>query len=244
MRFLACIILLVFVPRLYAEGDGSGSREVYLRLLSFDTETAPEKSYAFDPKVDVPGTEAPIKTYLNHQGTLVRLAGDEVVFSSSNQAADARKPEQQLATVKLPSKGDAFILIFLKIGENKFKVLPLSDSVKDFPLGTIQVISLSKTPIKLVLEKKVFDLKPGALMQIKDAPVGANQQTGMYAYGFEDGKWKRFTSGMWVPPAESKRLIEIFFDQPLSKRTKLKGFRDISPLASENALTPLEMPVP
>ena len=246
MRSLTCFILLALSTWLPAQEDGSTTREVYLRLLSFDTQSAPDKSFAFDPKASdgQPGVEAPIKTYLNHHGTMVKLSGNALVFSSSDKPEDAKKPEMQLASVNLPAKGKAFILIFLPVGDSKFKVLPLSDSVKDFPLGAIQVISLSKTPIKLTLEKKAFDIKPGAVIMIEDPPVGENKQSSMFAYAFGDGRWKRFDSGQWPPPGENKRLIQIFFDNPVTNRMKLRGFRDISPLASGNALEPQEITVP
>ncbi len=233
MRSLTCFFLLALTSMVHAQGEGGGARSVYLRLLSFDTQAAPDKSFAFDPKAadGTVGVEAPIKNYLNHEGTTVSLTGNSLVFSSSDKVADLKKEEFQLASVNLPAKGQAFILIFLPVGKGKFKVLPLSDSVKDFPLGSFQMIGLSRFPIKVALENKPYEIKPGGITLVEDAPMAANGHSSMIAFAMQNGKWERISSGLWPDPGE-KRVLEIFFDNPLTQRTELKGFRDISPLSS------------
>ncbi len=232
MKFLVCIISLAFGASLFAQDD-SAAREVYLRLLAFDSRTAPEASFAFDPAA--PGTsaiEAPIKSYLNHEGTVMKLAGNDVVFATTNKIEDAKNPETQLAKVTLPKTGRAFILVFLPAGKDKFKVLPLSDAVKDFPLGSYRMVSLSRFPIRLTLEKKPYEFKPGQISLIENPPMAENSHSGMTCEVKKDDKWQRIGSGSW-PGLGEKRAVEIFFDNPISGNTELRGFRDISPLASK-----------
>lgn len=232
MKSLVCFISLALGATLFAQGDGA-TREVYLRLLAFDSRTVPETSFAFDPaSPGAAAVEAPVKSYLNHQGTVMKLAGNEVIFAGSNKIEDAKNPDTLLAKVSLPKTGRAFILVFLPAGKDKFKVLPLSDAVKDFPLGSYRMVSLSRFPIRLTLEKKPYEFQPGQISLIENPPMAENSHSGMTCEANKDGKWQRIGSGSW-PSLGEKRAVEIFFDNPTTGNTELRGFRDISPLASK-----------
>ncbi len=206
------------------------AREVHLRLMAFDNSAIPAESYAFDPAVQQPmnGVAAPIKGYLNHEDITLQLLGSELLFSRSMKFEDLKRPELQIAKVTLPKTGNRFMLIFLPAGDQKFRILPLDDSIKEFPLGSYRVISLSNFPVKLTLEDKAYEFKPGQSSLITDPPVQANHHSAMYAFSQVDGKWQRIGSGLW-PEQGKKRSIQIFFDNPQSKQTELRGFRDVSP---------------
>lgn len=242
MRFLLFIALSATA---LAQQSAPPLREVHLRLLAFESTSIPEKSYLFDPATTqpVPGIEAPIKGYLNHEGVTVRISGNELVFLKSVNVQDLKNPESQLAKVTLPKTGSQFMLIFLPDANQKLRVLPLDDSIKEFPLGSYRVISLSRFPVKLTLEEKAYEFKPGQSSLITDPPVQENNHSAMYAFSQVDGKWQRIGSGLWPHPGK-KRGVEIFFDNPVSKQTELRGFRDISPPdpgappASSNAQAP------
>lgn len=224
MRYLLLLLLTVSA---YAQGP---AREVHLRLMAFDNLTIPSDCYAFDPAAPpgAAGTAAPIKGYLNHESVKVVVTGNELAFSKSANVADLNKPELQLAKVTLPKAGNRFLLVFLPNGDKGFRVMPLDDSVRDFPLGSYRVISLSSLPVKLTLEDKAYEFKPGQNTLIENPPMQANNHAAMYAYSFVNGKWARIGAGSW-PAQGRKRSIQIFWDNPSSKKTELRGFRDVSP---------------
>lgn len=205
-------------------------RLVQLRLLGFDNEKIPVESFVLDPSAppSIPGVAAPVKGFLNHQGVAVRTMGGDLIFSKSSRVEDIAKPEHFLAKVKLPSKGDRFMLIFLPAAGQTFQILALDDSVREFPLGSYRVVNLSRLPVRLTLEKKSYAFKPGQIGLIEDPPVQANQHSAMYAFAAEAGKEQRIGSGLWPHPG-NKRSVQLFFDNPESGQTELRGFRDISP---------------
>ena len=244
MRYL---LFFVFTVSAFGQQSSAPKREVHLRLMAFDNTTIPAESYLFDPASSQPaaGIAAPIKGYLNHEDVVAQLLGNEIVFSKSMKAEDAKKAELQLAKVTLPKTGSRFMLIFLPAANQTFRVLPLDDTTREFPLGSYRVISLSSFPVKLTLEDKAYEFKPGQSTIISDAPVQENHHSAMYAYSQIDGKWQRIGSSLW-PELGKKRSVQIFFDNPLSKQTELRGFRDISPPVpgAEPTSTPATANVP
>ena len=224
MRYL---LLLLLTASAHAQAP---AREVFLRLMAFDNSTIPKESFAFDPAAPpgAAGVAAPIKGYLNHEGIKVVISGSDLAFSKSANIADLNKPEFQLAKVSLPKAGNRFTLVFLPNGDKGFRVMPLDDSIRDFPLGAYRVISLSSMPVKLTLEDKAYEFKPGQVSLIENPPMQANNHAAMYAYSFIGGKWERIGAGAW-PAQGNKRSIQIFWDNPVSKKTELRGFRDVAP---------------
>lgn len=223
--------LLFFLLTASAFGQAAGpTREVFLRLLAFESNTIPKESFVADPNAPQPvaGTEAPIKDYLNHEGSKVLLVGSEVVFTKSPKIEDLKKPENQLAKVTLPKSGNRFILLFLPDGKEGFRVMPVNDSAREFPLGSYHVTNLSRNPVKLTLEGKSYEFKSAASSLIENPPVQANNHSAMYAYSFINGKWARIGSGLWPNPGQ-KRAVQLFWDNPRSQKTELRSFRDISP---------------
>lgn len=230
MRYL---LFLVFATSAFAQNPEPG-RTVHLRLLAFDNTKAPAESFIFDPAAPTPapGLEAPVKGYLNHEKVTLNMFGNKLVFSKSRNFEDLKNKETKLAQVELPRTGNHFMLIFLPLvgGDVPFKILPLDDSVRGFPLGSYHVINLSQSPVRLTLEKKPYNFKPGQNSVITDPPVQENQHSAMYAFVIANGKLERIGSNLWPHPGK-KRSIQIFFDSPTSRRTELRGFRDISPPA-------------
>lgn len=230
INFMRRLLFLVFTVTASGQQQPAPKREVHLRLMAFDAAAIPAESYIFDPAAPVPvaGQVAPIKGYLNHEDVSVLLFGNDVVFSKSMKVEDVKRAEIQLAKVTLPKTGSRFMLIFLPAANQTFRVLPLDDTTREFPLGSYRVISLSNFPVKLTLEEKAYEFKPGQSTIIYDAPVQENHHSAMYAYSQNNGKWQRIGSSLW-PELGKKRSVQIFFDNPLSKQTELRGFRDVSP---------------
>jgi hypothetical protein len=223
MRFIP--LFLILTSSLFAQ-----TRDLRLRLMAFDASAIPADVFVSDPaaKEPVDGTEAPVKGYLNHEAVNFRTTGNNLVFSTSKDPEVAKKPESQLATVTLPKSGTQFLLIFLPVAQGKFKILTLDDSISSFHRGAYRIINLSRLPVKLTLEDKAYEFKPGQSELIENPPVRANNHSGMYAYTFVDNKWQRIGAGVW-PALGQKRSIQIFFDNPTTQATELRGFRDISP---------------
>jgi hypothetical protein len=227
MRYLLFFALIMTAV---AQDSGKNAREVYLRLLAFDHTTLPPETFFFDLAAPQPqpGLKAEIKGYLNHEGMKLQIFGNELLFSKSSKTEDAGKSELQVAKVNIPKSGNRFILVFLPGQDQTYRVLPLDDSIKEFPLGSYRVISLSRFPVKLTLEGKSYEFKPGQSSLITDPPVQANNHSAMYAFTEINGKWERIGSNLWPHPGR-KREVQIFFDNPASRTTELRGFKDISP---------------
>lgn len=241
MRYMRLLLPFLLTGVAFAQGEAKPSRNVSIRLLAFDTASSPQASFAHDPGMPpvTLGIAAPVKGYLNHEGVALNLTGNEIRFTKSANPEDSKDAGNELAKVTLPKAGNHFILIFLPTGDGKFRILPFDDSTKSFPRGAYQVFNLSQSPVKLTLEKKPYDFKPGESSLILDPPVQENQHSAMYAFVQTDGKFQRIGSGLWPNPG-TKRSIQIFFDNPESKQTELRGFRDISPPepVSANAVNP------
>ncbi len=230
-----CLASLLLLSAATAHAQDAG-RRVKLRLLAFDPLSAPAECHVFDAaaKPPRPGVPAPVKGYLNHECVELSLAGNSLVFAKSAVIAEAADAANQLATVKLPDKGALFLLFFLPDGSGKFKVVTMEDSVGSFPLGSYRILNLSRLPVRLTLEKKDYDFKPGAIGLIMDPPVQDNMHSAMLAMAYADNNWKRIGSGLWPHPGQ-KRSIQVFFDNPQTRQTELRGFRDIAPPVNPTA---------
>lgn len=230
MNSVRCLLFILFAGTAFAQKPGPPDREVHLRLLAFDSMAVPAESYVFEPSSTepVPGIAAPIKAYLNHENVTLKVRGNELLFSDSARFEDMKLPDHELARATLPRSSERFLLIFLPAANKKFRIFVLDDSIKEFPLGSYRVFNLSHGVVKLTLEDKSYEFKSGQSALITDPPVQANNHSAMYAFARTDGKWQRIGSGLWPDPGD-KRSIQIFFDNPESQQTELRGFRDISP---------------
>lgn len=233
---LSCCIYLAAAIHGSAQSQPPPGRTVHLRLLAFDSESIPQESFAFEPVSAKPvaGVPAPIKSYLNHEFLSLRIAGNDIVFSKSSKPEDKGNAGLLIGKVSLPKSADRFLLVFLPGADHAYRILALDDSTKDFPLGSYRVISLSRFPVKMTLEDKAYDFKPGQSTVITDPPVQANNHSAMSAYRQIDGKWQQIRSGLWPAPGK-KRSVQIFFDVPGSQATDLRAFRDVSPPSANSA---------
>ncbi len=225
MKSITCFLFLM----LAAHAQSSG-REVTLRLLAFDTMTVPTESFVFDPAAPepAPGVKAQIKGYLNHEGVTLQISGNDLIFSKSPKTEDMKNAALELAKITLPKTGKDFMLVFLPVGNERFRILAVDDSIREFPLGSYRVINLSRVPVRLSLEKKDYDFNSGQSELITEPPVQANNHSAMYAFARLEGKWQRIGSGLWPHPGV-KRSVQVFFDNPDSAQTELRGFRDVAP---------------
>lgn len=227
MRTVLFLLLSTF-SLLAQQAPKPAGRAVTLRLLSFNGESANAELHAHDSQNPAKpiGVKTPLKNYLNHEVVDLILLGSELTFST---ASATPKDTEVLGKVTLPSSGSRFLLMFFPAAEKgKFQIMAIDDSLKAFPLGSFRVFNLSRSNIRLTLEKTNYDFKPGSAQVISDPPVQDNMHSAMYAHAQVADQWQRIGSGLWPHPGQ-KRDLEFFFENPQTKQIELRGFRDISP---------------
>lgn len=209
----------------------AGATRVELRLLAFAPPQDSGELFVHDPaaKDDAAGIAVRLKSYLNHENVSLGLLGRELIFSASPRRTSLTQPGAQLARVTLPAGKREFILLFLpqtQEGRVGWQVLPIDDSLRGFPPGSIQILNLSASPVRIQLEETDFEFKSGESKLIADPPVGRNQHAAMTAHAFVEGEWRRIGAGLWPHPGR-KRTVQILFDEPASGQVQLRGFRDV-----------------
>jgi hypothetical protein len=204
-----------------------------LRAISFMVDKPIKDLFAHDPSgpAPLPGVAFQVKTYLNHEFSLVPVKGDTVVFTNSSDPASARDSTKILAKAKLPSGFKKGIFIFLpgtaRPGDPAYRVLVMDDSLGSFPRGSVKVMNLSPVPVRIRLEKTNFEFKSGETKLIEDQPVGENNSSSMMAFALKNNEWQRIGAGVWPHPGQ-KRVIEIIFENPQSRQVELAGIRDVA----------------
>ncbi|WP_193213486.1 hypothetical protein [Luteolibacter marinus] len=204
-----------------------------VRGLAFQLDSPPPEVFVHDAATDgsVPGVKLDVKNYLNHEFSALPIKGKSLVFATTPDPAGIKDPKKVVAKAKLPDNFHSGILMFLpgtgKPGAPPFQVKVIDDAKRKFPPGSVMVLNLSPLGVKIELEKKPFLFKSGETKVIEDPPVGANHSSGMVAYSFNKGEWKRIAATIWAHPG-SKRVLQVLFYNPKSKQVELRGIRDVS----------------
>lgn len=204
-----------------------------LRLLAFDPAMAAAEVFLQDPAApaDTPAVKTELKTYLNHEFAAISLVSRKVMITAKSDRASLTREGELLGEVSLPAGGDSAILMMLpgKPGSKaKFQVMTVPDAKKVFPSGSLDIINLSPTGLRLKLEQKVFDLKAGQVTLIENPPVREGGMIGMRAATMKDGAWTEIATSLWPHPGEG-RVLMIVFQDPKSNQIRLKGFDDVAP---------------
>lgn len=226
--FLVPLLLGLSASAQEAEGD----RQIGLRCLSFLVRDAPEKLYVHDPAAPegTEGQPVSFKGYLNHQVDSIVLAGPNLVFTSSPSAESVANEKETVAKLKVPDALDRAILLFVPGGKDHplpFRVIPVGDSRRAFPPGSIQVLNLSRDTVRMALEKSPYEFAPGEAELIEDPPSAGNGMAMMTAYRKIDDGWQRVASSRWALPG-SKRSLQIIFTNPRGGRLEMKEIKDIA----------------
>jgi hypothetical protein len=173
-----------------------------------------------------------VKTYLNSSRFMVNMVGNRIMFSRSKDPLTAK--DEAIATVKVPRDMKQILVVFFPAPKSddpaavpQYPVKLIDDSVKAFPRGSILCYNLSEQPVRLMLEKKKYDIKVGKKKLIVDPPANARNHCSMYAYANAEDKWNRIGASLWPHPGP-KRILQFFYLNPRSKRVELKGIKDIS----------------
>ena len=208
-----------------------------LRPLAFHSTLAVQEAYAHDPAApaNTAAIKTPIKTYLNHEFATVFLTGRKIVFTTKPDRESIKRPGELIGEATLPDDLRSGILLFLpaKPGEtSSCRILPINDSKGAFPAGSFRVSNLSPQPVRIVLEEKNHDFKPGATGFITDPPVREGNQSGMKAFAFTDNTWQRIASGVWPHPG-TNRVLQILYFDAAAGHVQLRAFDDIPPREAE-----------
>ena len=226
---LAMIAMALFQPLLSQE---TPQVRVELRLLAFSQDIQPTEVYMQDPAaaVDAPSVKVKIQTYLNEDFFPATLRGRKVAFTTKPDHASLTRQGELVGEVTIPEAGDSAILIFLpnKTGKAMYQIMPILDSKKVFPAGSFNVTNISPFPIRLMLEGKNFDFRPGQPILIENPPVRSSGQIGMRAFAFRDEKWNPISTGLWPHPGNARGVMVLFQD-PKSKDVQLQAFDDVPP---------------
>ncbi len=203
------------------------------RGLSFQLDAPPTDVFAHDPSLagKIPGVRMDVKSYLNHEFNLLPFKGQDLVFTKSSDPATLKDPATFVAKAKMPANLKSGIFMFLpgtgKAGDTPFRVLIIEDTNRAFPPGSIKVMNLSPSGVRIQLEDKNFDFKSGETRNIEDPPAGANNASGMRAFSSANGQVQRIASGMWPHPG-SKRSLQVLFTNPKSGQVEIRGIRDVA----------------
>lgn len=203
-----------------------------VRLLAFSHEVDVREVFIQDPAGPPDGASVPatIKSYLNEEFFPISLRGRKVAFTTKPDHASLTRDGELVGEVNIPPGSDSAILIFLPnpTAKAKFQIMPIADSKKVFPPGSFNITNISPLPVRLMLEDKNFDFKPGQPILIENPPVRATGQVGMRAFAFVEEKWKPISTGLWPHPGKARGVM-ILFQNPQSKQIQLQAFDDVPP---------------
>lgn len=204
-------------------------QEISVRALSFQP-GFPVEIHAHVPTGEATAGRLQVKSFLNHEANLLTFSGHKLAFTVKSDPGSATDVNQRLGTVEFPESLKSAIVIFLPVsgkpGSFQSNVSVIDDSAGEFPPGSFKVANLGGSPIRIELDKKTYECPAGGTVVIAKAPFGNNQSVGMRAYCKRGGEWKLVTSGAWSNPG-TRRVLEVFTEDPETKEIKLRGIRDV-----------------
>lgn len=230
LRHFATLAAALLLPSLSAQAQEPG-RILKTRCIGFQTDEALPALFAHAPTAppEASGTPVTVKSYLNHEAESLAVVGDEILFTAAANRTSLKDP--LVARLKVPAGLRTAILMFLpgdgKPGSPRFRILPIDDGTRAFPRGSLKVINLSQSPLRIELEKKPFDFKSGETRLIEDPPVGEANASAMRSFSFRSGEWQRVAAGNWPHPGQ-KRVLQVAFDNAASGSVEMRGIRDIA----------------
>jgi len=208
-----------------------------IRLLAFQPDQAIDPVFAHDPALPEAVAAAaiavkmPVKSYLNHEFSTLNLTGRRIIFTTHPDRASLTRPADLLGEVTLPEGVQSAILLCLPTpagDKARFRLLAIDDSKRAFPSGTFRVSNLSPQPVRIVLEDKTYNFKPGEIQLISDPPVRDGNQSGMKAFAYQDNVWQRIGSGIWPHPGNN-RVVQVLFTNPATGQVQLRAYDDVPP---------------
>ncbi len=224
-------VLMAMLPPLHAREQPATRAEI--RLLAFQPDLATDEAYVHDPDApaETVAIKVSIKSYLNHEFDTVMLTGNRIVITTKPERVSLTRSNEVLGMADLPDGVRSAILLFLPAppnGKTRFHIMVIDDSKRAFPVGSFRVSNLSPLPVRIVLEEKSYDFKPGEVQLITDPPVRAGKQSGMKAFAFHDKIWHRIGSGIWPAPG-TNRVVQVLYGNTVKGQVQLRAFDDVPP---------------
>lgn len=211
---------------------------IEIRMLAFQPGLATDEAYAHDPNspAATPAVQVPLKTYLNHDFTTLNLTGRKLIVTSKPDHESLTRDGELLGETTLPEGIRSAILLFLPGkpgGKARFQILAIDDSSRVFPAGSFRISNLSQQEVRIVLEAKTYQFKPGQTELVTDPPVREGNQSGMKAFALRNNTWHRIGSGIWPHPGEN-RVVQILYQNPQTGQVQLRAFDDVPPRKSSS----------
>ena len=230
---LAAALVVATLPSARAQSSGSGEPGLSLRLLAFSPDLQQREAYAHDAAADdaAVAVPAPIKTYLNHEFVKVPSTARKLIFTTRPERESMKRDGELIGEVTLPQGTRSAILLFLPAAAGdkaKCRVSVVKDSGREFPAGSFHVTNMSPMQVRLMLERKNFDFKPGQVIVIEDPPARETRQIGMRTFVVRDKRLDPVSTGLWSHPGSSRRLM-LFFLDPRTGKVQLRAFDDVPP---------------
>jgi hypothetical protein len=232
IRKLSTLLVSILAPSVLAQ-EAPAPIKFELRMLSFSPDLQRAEVFIHDPLAK-PGEEvktSAIKSYLNHQFVQVEMRSRKFILSSEKDPKMAASAGALLAEVSMPEKVQSAILLFLPgapQGKTVYRVLVVDDSKRAFPAGTFYMSNLSSLPIRMTLETKNYDFKPGQTGLLENLPMDESGQIKMRTFAMKDTGWYQAATSIWPHPDKARSVL-VMFQDPASGDLKLRGFDDVPP---------------
>ena len=207
------------------------TRTITLRHLVITHHPGFKKLHLHDPagKPEQAGIPITVKKYLNHERSVVRLAGNKLIYTKASTRTGAES--ETVAAVNIPLSLDKALLLFLPTSEGSshpFRIVVINDSVKFFPRGAYSCYNLSSLPMRLKLGKDTFSIEASKHKIVSKFSVNSANHVEMFTFVKYSNKWSRAASGLWPHPGQ-KRVYQFFYRDAKSGRMVQKGIKDVSP---------------
>lgn len=230
LALCTCLSLMPAFP-LSAQTVAPSPTPMRLRLLAFQPGLATDAAFLHDPAGPEGnrGTHAPLKSYLNHESVTAALKSHKLVITKSVDRASLKNPDQWLAEATLPTGLQSAVILCLPDAPGAkmpFRVLVIDDSTKAFPPGSFRVTNLSPSQARIELEKRPWEIRPGATEMIIDPPVRHGNLSGMKTFVLENQNWRCIATGIWPHPGK-ERVIQLLYYHPAAKQVQLRAFDDV-----------------
>lgn len=218
---------------LSAQSVAPSPTSMRLRFLAFQPGLATDDAFLHDPAAPDAnrGIHAPLKSYLNHESVTAALKSHKLVITTSANRASLNNPDQWLAEATLPAGLQSAVILCLPEdpgAKTPFRVLVIDDSKKAFPPGSFRVTNLSPSQVRIELEKRPWEIRPGTTEIIIDPPVRHGNLSGMKTFVLENQNWRCIASGIWPHPGQ-ERVIQLLYYHPIAKQVQLRSFDDVPP---------------
>lgn len=218
---------------LAAAGDlvEAANRDVKVRVLTVAGREPGDAVFLHDLAANKRGEQVTVRNQLNLQFDEITLRGEEVAVSRVAGSEGRIDADKLLGKVTVPEGAASVLLVIYPLPENKLGLCLVDDTAKAFPDGSVMLINRSDKELRVTLEKEDFDLE-AASAKVIDPPEAGPRGMEMYNF-FKDGdKWTKFGAGT-LPNLGERRLVQIYFISPRTKRVEMKGFNDSAPPEEE-----------